>query len=490
MKKKLLSTLLFLSIFIAGCSGTDLFSTNNSQTSQPTTNDESKQVEQVKKSEPEHNSEATTNKTDEASEQSDKTNEKPASEEHKEPQSAPEGEKGSKEDPNAASGEKKSGTQNNPASEEHKEPQSAPEGEKGSKEDPNAASDEKKSGTQGNPSTEEHKEQPEPKHIVDDTIMIGIIVALVIVILILAWLVYDRHKMKNKLNNLSNYPPNPNTPTQNIDNPSQNSTPTAPTNLIPSPVHEQLTIRVDNLRHIGARKEQQDHFCVSDTGNKKAILEKGFMAVVADGMGGLEGGALISRLVTDTFLDNYKNQFNFEPASFLYHTAESAEFAVENYIKQTGINGGSTLVAVMIKDSQMNYVSVGDSHIYLLRDNILTLKNKEHSFGALLREKADRGEIDPREPDINPKRNSLTAYIGMGSFKIVDRNTQPIILKGGDKVLLCSDGVYNALGDDALIAALAGDASTAARKIQSDILAQNIPSQDNFTAVIIECVST
>ena len=138
----------------------------------------------------------------------------------------------------------------------------------------------------------------------------------------------------------------------------------------------------------------------------------------------------------------------------------------------------------------MNYVSVGDSHIYLLRDNILTLKNKEHSFGALLREKADRGEIDPREPDINPKRNSLTAYIGMGSFKIVDRNTQPIILKGGDKVLLCSDGVYNALGDDALIAALAGDASTAARKIQSDILAQNIPSQDNFTAVIIECVST
>ena len=425
MKKKLLSTLLFLSIFIAGCSGTDLFSTNNSQTSQPTTNDE----------------------------RSDKTNEKPASE-------------------------------------EHKEPQSAPEGEKGSKEDPNAASDEKKSGTQGTPSTEEHKEQPEPKHIVDDTIMIGIIVALVIVILILAWLVYDRHKMKNKLNNLSNYPPNPNTPTQNIDNPSQNSTPTAPTNLIPSPVHEQLTIRVDNLRHIGARKEQQDHFCVSDTGNKKAILEKGFMAVVADGMGGLEGGALISRLVTDTFLDNYKNQFNFEPASFLYHTAESAEFAVENYIKQTGINGGSTLVAVMIKDSQMNYVSVGDSHIYLLRDNILTLKNKEHSFGALLREKADRGEIDPREPDINPKRNSLTAYIGMGSFKIVDRNTQPIILKGGDKVLLCSDGVYNALGDDALIAALAGDASTAARKIQSDILAQNIPSQDNFTAVIIECVST
>ena len=307
---------------------------------------------------------------------------------------------------------------------------------------------------------------------------------MIVTILILSWLVYDRHKMKAKLNNLNTRPPEPNVKTHN----SGNEQITSGNEQITSG-DEQLTIRIDNLQQQGKRKEQQDSFCVSDIGDKKAISEKGFMAVVADGMGGLEGGKLISNLVTDTFNDSYKNQFNFEPASFLYHTAENAEIAVENYMKQTGINGGSTLVAVIVKDYQMNYVSVGDSHIYLLRNNILTLINKEHSFGALLKEKADRGEIDPREPYVNPKRNSLTAYIGMGSFKIVDRNEHPIILKAGDKILLCSDGVYNALGDDALIAALAGDASTAAKRIQSDILAQDIPTQDNFTAVIIECVS-
>lgn len=332
--------------------------------------------------------------------------------------------------------------------------------------------------------------QPEPQSIIEDNmIMTGIIVALFVVILILVWLVYDRHKMKNKLNRLNNYPPTPNVSPQAVNAPSQNSTTIITTTLNQSPANEQLTIRVDNFQHIGARKEQQDSFCVSDIGDKKALSEKGLMAVVADGMGGLEGGALISQLVTDTFLNNYNNQFNFEPTTFLYRAAESAELAVENYMKQTGINGGSTLVAVLIKGSQMNYVSVGDSHIYLLRDDTLTLINKEHNFGALLKEKADRGEIDPREPYINPKRNSLTAYIGMGSFNVVDRNTQPIILRGGDKILLCSDGVYNALGDDALIVAMAGNVSTAARRIQSDILAQNIPSQDNFTAVIIECVA-
>ena len=136
----------------------------------------------------------------------------------------------------------------------------------------------------------------------------------------------------------------------------------------------------------------------------------------------------------------------------------------------------------------MHYVSVGDSHIYLLRDNTLTLLNKEHSLGALLKEKAARGEVDPMEPYTNPKRNSLTAYIGMGSFQIVDRNTNPIVLNGGDKILLCSDGVYNTLSDDLLVNALAGTASAAAKRIQADILAQNIPSQDNFTAIVIECI--
>ncbi len=457
MKKKFLAALLFLSIIISGCYGDDSSSTSDVQTNQPAV--EKKVSTEVETEDPQ-----------------DK-----------------------KEDKSRPSTEKSSETENPEHPEQDSEDTNKPS-ESTKPDDKQGVPIEKKSEglpgvSQPEPSSEtpsEEQNEPSEENVIgsllgDNMMMTGIIAALIVVVLILAWLIYDRHKMKNTLNTLNNRPPKPDNPPQNMNKPSQSAT-SLPTIVNQSPVNEQLTIRVDNLQNIGARKEQQDSFCVSNIGDKKAVSEKGLMAVVADGMGGLEGGALISRLVTDTFLDSYNNQFSIEPTSFLYRTAESAELAVENYMKQTGINGGSTLVAVIIKDSQMNYISVGDSHIYLLRDNTLTLINKEHNFGALLKEQADRGEIDPREPYINPKRNALTAYIGMGSFNIVDKNAHPIILRGGDKILLCSDGVYNALGDNALIAALAGDASTAARKLQADILAQNIPSQDNFTAVILECV--
>ncbi len=309
-------------------------------------------------------------------------------------------------------------------------------------------------------------------------IIAGIIVVLILLILILAWLIYDRKKLKVKLNNhQNNSPPNMN---------ESNNYTIMPTATV-APGNGQLRVKVGNLKNVGSRREQQDSFCISNIGDKTALSTKGFMAVVADGMGGLEGGAQISDLVTETFLNNYKSQSGFDPATFLYRTAESAELAVEQFMKSKGINGGSTVVAVVVKDSQLNYVSVGDSHIYLLRDNMLKLINREHSFGALLKEKAARGEVDENEPYVNPKRNALTAYIGIGNFNVVDRSEQPIPLRVGDKILLCSDGVYNALGDDAIVAALTGDAVTAARQLEQAVLSQAIPTQDNFTAVILEC---
>ena len=54
---------------------------------------------------------------------------------------------------------------------------------------------------------------------------------------------------------------------------------------------------------------------------------------------------------------------------------------------------------------------------------------------------------------------------------------------------MCSDGVFNALGEEALAAALAGDPYIAAQRLEEEILAQAIPGQDNFTGVILECAA-
>ena len=105
-----------------------------------------------------------------------------------------------------------------------------------------------------------------------------------------------------------------------------------------------------------------------------------------------------------------------------------------------------------------------------------------------MKEKAAKGEVAPNEPYVNPRRHALTAYIGKGNLNIVDQNENPILINPGDKIFLCSDGVYNALGDDALVAALEGDALIAAQNIEQSILRQNLPKQDNFTGIVLECV--
>ena len=245
-------------------------------------------------------------------------------------------------------------------------------------------------------------------------------------------------------------------------------------------------MRVGTLQNIGKREEQQDSFCLSNTQSEQALNAKGIMAVVADGMGGLEGGAAISKIVTDTFSKNYFRQNISSGADFLYESGKAAETMVEKYIERTGIEGGSTLVAVIIRNREVNYISVGDSRIYLLRNGILRKINREHNYGEVLKVKAARGEVDDNEPYVNPQRHSLTAYIGMGGFHTVDRNQQPRLLEVGDKILLCSDGVYNALGNDALIELLKFNAPVAARKIEEKILEQNLPKQDNFTGIILE----
>lgn len=470
MKKKLLAALLFFNLLICGCAFDISSSTSNTQDTQTVT--EKKTSTKVDEEQPQP---VKSKQDKESSSVDSKTPDQKSTDSSVEKQEATDTPDKATDTPDEDTATPGEDTEDKDDSSVSKTPGQKPD-------DPTA---EKKPESEPQP-----QPQPQPFRLLgDNPVMMAILALLIVMILTLSWLVYDRHKMKRKLNNLSSIQPSEsNNSPQTVNSPAQSPTTIRPTPLSHPMNSESLTIRVDNLQHIGSRKEQQDSFCVSNIGDKKAINEKGLLAVVADGMGGLEGGALISHLVTDTFLDSYNNQLSFEPASFLYNTAESSERAVEDYINQTGINGGSTLVAVIVKDSQLNYISVGDSHIYLLRDRTLTQINKEHSLGALLKEKADKGEIDPSEPYTNPKRNALTAYIGMGSFNVVDKNTQPIFLKAGDKVLLCSDGVYNALGNDALIVALAGDASTAARRIQADILAQNIPSQDNFTAIVLECV--
>lgn len=258
----------------------------------------------------------------------------------------------------------------------------------------------------------------------------------------------------------------------------------APENAYPK---HKFSYEIGNVHNQGKREEQQDSFCISDVSNISDLESKGIMAVVADGMGGLESGASVSQLVSNIFLNKYRSNAISDSKSFLYEAVMESEREVEKYIEVNHVDGGSTLVAVVVRDGLLNFISVGDSFIFLIRAGKLIKLNTEHTYGNLLRERAAKGEIDPEEAEINPKRASLTSYIGIGNLRLINQNNTPIPLSEGDILFLCSDGVYNALGDNALLEVVTGgDFDEAAERVEQSVLMQNIPTQDNFTAVMIK----
>lgn len=315
------------------------------------------------------------------------------------------------------------------------------------------------------------------EELFDNTVFYPMVILILALVALSVWLIYDRQKRKNMMIE----PNNKRTERIIILNDTLDTNP-IPSNLLKENIPH---FAVGNFHNIGKRDEQQDSFCLSNIGDENALCKKGAMAVVADGMGGMEGGAIISQTVTDIFREKYSRIESIKnPRVFLLEAAQEAEKAVEAYMSHSGVEGGSTLVAVLVKQSILHFISIGDSHIYIWRHGQITRINREHNYGELLKEKAARGEVAQDEPYINPRRHALTAYIGKGKLNIFDQGEHSLVI--GDKILLCSDGVYNALGDDALATVLADDAMMATQKIERQILIQNLPKQDNFTGIILE----
>lgn len=250
-----------------------------------------------------------------------------------------------------------------------------------------------------------------------------------------------------------------------------------------------FAVRIGNAHHIGARENQQDSFSISDVTDSQLCRERGIFAVVADGMGGLSNGAQVSATVTSSMQDRFLSGGKEEPSMKLLEMLHYANRKVNDYLKwNPGTQSGSTVVAVLISGTSMHFISVGDSRIYLCRGKTLTQLNREHTYASDLDEKAAKGEISLEDAATDPQRKALTSYIGMGELAKIDRSVHPFQLVSGDKILLMSDGVFGTLTAREIWEAVQTDAFHGAERIEQMVLAKHRASQDNFTAVVIECV--
>ncbi len=248
--------------------------------------------------------------------------------------------------------------------------------------------------------------------------------------------------------------------------------------------HEVLPVAVARLQGIGARDEQQDSFGISEL-TEADYQERGLLAVVADGMGGLSNGKAVSSLLVRTCLNSFYNQRSPMTGDILLEMVTTANHQV-NQMLQGKDRSGSTLVAATIQNGYLDYLTVGDSHIYLYRGGGLLLLNREHIYREELAVKAVNRAVPPYQVTADPQAKSLTSYFGIGRLPRLDRNCERIKLINGDRILLCTDGVFGTVSQQQLEQALSKPLQEAAETIERTIEAAARPYQDNYTAILLE----
>jgi serine/threonine protein phosphatase PrpC len=136
----------------------------------------------------------------------------------------------------------------------------------------------------------------------------------------------------------------------------------------------------------------------------------------------------------------------------------------------------------------LHWISIGDSAIYLFRQPKLTRLNHPHMLAARLEQMVERGEISAEAARIDPDRDALTSYVGDRRACRGGRRAQALTLAAGDFVVLCTDGLFRALGPDDIAAAIdsAADGQAACDALIRQALDRNLPHQDNVTVLCVK----
>jgi serine/threonine protein phosphatase PrpC len=243
-------------------------------------------------------------------------------------------------------------------------------------------------------------------------------------------------------------------------------------------------MEVSSQSDIGCqRTNNEDSFGYWEAENDQQFLRKGRLAVVADGMGGYEGGQEASRLAVETLVAVYRDFDGHDPQKALVEALQAAHQQIRQYnFAHPELRGmGTTCTAAAIVQDALYYVHVGDTRLYLIRDGQITRVTRDHSYvGRLL----ESGMISPEQAETHPQRNILTAALGTNPDLIMDSPGRPEPLRPEDVLLICSDGLWGQVRDSEILDAVENkSAEQAGRELIK--LARERGGPDNITVEIL-----
>jgi len=198
-----------------------------------------------------------------------------------------------------------------------------------------------------------------------------------------------------------------------------------------------MKFSVYQISRQGGRERNEDRMGYAYT------RESGLFALT-DGMGGHPEGAVAAQLALQTFSAYFQKAANplvREVPEFLSSATLAAHHQILRYASEKGMldTPRTTLVAAVMERNHLHWVHCGDSRLYVVRDGELLTRTRDHSY---MEQQAHLGR---NTKHIN--RNILFSCLGSPAKPVFDLSG-PLQLKQGDRVLLCSDGLWGTVSDD------------------------------------------
>ena len=231
---------------------------------------------------------------------------------------------------------------------------------------------------------------------------------------------------------------------------------------------------------LGKRRNNEDRLahCYS----RDALL-----MVIADGMGGHYYGEVAAQIAVQTLIESFQRQAGpmlDNPFLFLQQSILNGHYAISDFSEQHRLEDSprTTCVACIVQNNVAYWAHAGDSRLYLIRDGRVLTHTRDHSRVQLL---LDQGVINEAQAAVHPERNRVYSCLGGPRLPEIEFSHKTS-LEEGDVLVLCTDGIWNAVSDEALAKALYSDNLIhTASALLDDIDEHSGSNADNFSIIAV-----
>ncbi len=240
-----------------------------------------------------------------------------------------------------------------------------------------------------------------------------------------------------------------------------------------------MRFSVYQISRKGGRETNEDRMGYCYTRNTGLFL-------LADGMGGHPEGEIAAQMTLQVIAAMFQKEARPEiadPRAFLASAVMAAHRQILRYATEKGMldSPRTTVVVALIQDSSVTWVHCGDSRLYMVRDGEMLARTRDHSY---LEQRRDEVPLTKAGEPVN--RNILFTCLGSPVNPVFDI-TGPVSLQQGDKILLCSDGLWGSLSDVEIVYDLGlKPVSHAVPDLVEKALVKAGGSSDNVTVIALE----